>query len=186
MHVALKALPLNPGDEVIVPAFTWVATAAMVEHCGAVPVFCDIDLATFNLATGSLDALVRERTVGIIPVHLFGLMADMDAVMAFAQRHQLWVLEDAACALGSLFQGKAPGTFGQAACFSFHPRKSITTGEGGMVVMNEGILRAAAGPCATTASRPISGKWRKLDSTIALPTSRRHWARSRWGASSRS
>lgn len=146
LHVALKALRLQPGDEVIVPAFTWVATAAVVKHCGGTPVFCDVDPATFNLTTADLDPLVTERTVGIIPVHLFGLMADMKGVMDFAGRHKLWVLEDAACALGSLCEGAAPGIEGNAACFSFHPRKSITTGEGGMVVTKDAEL--AARSCA--------------------------------------
>lgn len=140
LHVALKALDLRPGDEVIVPAFTWVSTAATVAHCGGVPVFCDIDLDTFNLNLDGLVNLVTDRTVGVIPVHLFGLMADMPAVASFAEGHGLWILEDAACALGSQCHGEAPGRRGAAACFSFHPRKSITTGEGGMVVTSNGAF----------------------------------------------
>jgi perosamine synthetase len=132
-HLALAALGLAPGQEVIVPAFTWVSTANVVEYQGATPVFCDIDLATFNVDPAALSACVTERTAGIIPVHLFGLCADMDRVLATARAHQLWIVEDAACALGGFYRGQHAGAFGDLAAFSFHPRKSITTGEGGMV-----------------------------------------------------
>jgi perosamine synthetase len=133
LHLAVAALGLKRGDEVIVPAFTWVATPNVVEYMGATPVFGDVRLTDFNLDVAQLDALVTPRTVGIIPVHLFGLCADMSAVTAFASRRHLWVVEDAACAFGAAIDGRHAGTFGDAGCFSFHPRKSITTGEGGMV-----------------------------------------------------
>jgi dTDP-4-amino-4,6-dideoxygalactose transaminase len=133
LHLAVAALGLGVGDEVIVPAFTWVATANVVEYAGATPVFCDIRLSDFNLDVSQLEAIVTPRTVGIIPVHLFGLCADMTAVMAFAERHKLWVVEDAACGFGARINGRHAGTFGDAGCFSFHPRKAITTGEGGMI-----------------------------------------------------
>jgi dTDP-4-amino-4,6-dideoxygalactose transaminase len=133
LHIAVAALGLQPGDEVIVPAFTWVATPNVVEYMGAKPVFCDVDLATFNLDVAQLEALVTPRTVGVLPVHLFGLCADMDAVNEVARRHGLWVVEDAACAFGGWYKGRHAGTLGDAGCFSFHPRKSITTGEGGMI-----------------------------------------------------
>jgi dTDP-4-amino-4,6-dideoxygalactose transaminase len=133
LHIAVAALGLGPGDEVIVPAFTWVSTANVVEYMGATPVFCDIDLATFNIDAAAIEPLVNERTVGIIPVHLFGLSADMDAVMELARKHGLWVVEDCACSFGGWYGGRHTGTFGEAGCFSFHPRKSITTGEGGMI-----------------------------------------------------
>src|SRR5206468_5501225 len=90
LHIAVSALGLKPGDEVIVPAFTWIATPNVVEYMGATPVFCDIDLRTFNVDVSQLEAAVTPRTVGIIPVHMFGLAADMDDVMAFAARHKLW------------------------------------------------------------------------------------------------
>jgi dTDP-4-amino-4,6-dideoxygalactose transaminase len=124
---------LKPGDEVIVPAFTWVATPNVVEYMGATPIFCDVRLTDFNLNVTHLQALVTPRTVGIIPVHLFGLCADMTAVLACAKSHGLWVIEDAACGFGATVGGTHAGLFGDAGCFSFHPRKSITTGEGGMV-----------------------------------------------------
>lgn len=133
LHLAVRALDLQPGDEVIVPAFTWVSTANVVEYEGGRPVFCDIDLVTFNIDPVALEALIGPRTVGIIPVHLFGLCADMPAILAIARRHGLWIVEDAACGFGAWIEGRHAGTFGELGCFSFHPRKSITTGEGGMV-----------------------------------------------------
>jgi len=100
---------------------------------GAKPVFCDIDLRTFNIDAKGIETLITPRTVGILPVHLFGLCADMHAVMKIAKKHNLWVVEDAACAFGSWYKGRHAGTIGDVGCFSFHPRKSITTGEGGMI-----------------------------------------------------
>jgi dTDP-4-amino-4,6-dideoxygalactose transaminase len=144
LHIAVAALGLKPGDEVIVPAFTWVATANVVEYMGATPVFCDIDLATFNLDVTKIDALVTPKTVGIMPVHMFGLAADMDNVMDVARRRHLWVVEDAACGFATWYRGRHVGTFGDAGCFSFHPRKSITTGEGGMVTTNREDLDRAS------------------------------------------
>lgn len=133
LHIAVAALGLKPGDEVIVPAFTWVATANAVEYMGAKPIFCDIDLETFNIDVARIEELITPRTVGLIPVHLFGLCADMFPLLELARKHGLWVVEDAACAFGGWYQGKHAGTFGEMGCFSFHPRKSITTGEGGMI-----------------------------------------------------
>jgi dTDP-4-amino-4,6-dideoxygalactose transaminase len=143
LHMAVKALGLKPGDEVIVPAFTWVSTANVIEYEGATPVFCDVDLATFNIDAEQAAALVTERTVGILPVHLFGLCADMPAVARLARKHGLWVVEDAACAFGGWIGDRHAGTFGDAGCFSFHPRKSITTGEGGMVTTGDERLALA-------------------------------------------
>ena len=133
LHLAVAALGLKTGDEVIVPAFTWVATANAVEYMGGRPVFCDIDLNTFNISTKQIEALITPRTVGIIPVHLFGLCADMKPILKIAHKHGLWVVEDAACAFGAYYHDRHAGSFGDTGCFSFHPRKSITTGEGGMI-----------------------------------------------------
>lgn len=133
LHIAVAALGLKPGDEVIVPAFTWVSTANVVEYMGAKPVFCDIELQTFNIDPNQIETLITPRTVGIIPVHLFGLCADMWPIMEIARQHNLWIVEDAACALGAWYHRQHAGTFGEMGCFSFHPRKSITTGEGGMI-----------------------------------------------------
>lgn len=140
LHLAAVALGLQPGDEVIVPAFTWIATANIVEHQQAEVVFCDINLDTFNLDPAALEAAITPRTKGIIPVHLFGLSADMDAVNAIARRHGLWVIEDAACGFGATFKGRHVGALGEAGAFSFHPRKAITTGEGGMVTLADDML----------------------------------------------
>ena len=133
LHIAVAALGLSPGDEVLVPAFTWVSTANVVEYMGAKPVFCDIDLATFNVDPARLEEAITPKTVGMIPVHLFGLSADMGPILELAGKHELWVIEDAACGFGTRYKGAHVGTLGEAGCFSFHPRKSITTGEGGMI-----------------------------------------------------
>jgi perosamine synthetase len=140
LHLSLAALGVQPGDEVIVPAFTWIATANVVEHLGATVVFCDIDLNTFNLDVAKLAQLITPKTKAIIPVHLFGLAADMNSVNQLAKQHGLWVVEDAACGFGSRYHGRHVGTLGATGCFSFHPRKAITTGEGGMITTNDDTL----------------------------------------------
>ncbi len=134
LQLALAALGCGPGDEVLVPAFTWIATANVVEHCGARPMFVDVDLATYNIDCTAIEAAITPRTVGIIPVHLFGQPAEMRRIMAIASRRGLWVVEDAACGFDTWLDEHHVGTFGEFGCFSFHPRKSITTGEGGMVL----------------------------------------------------
>ncbi len=140
LQIACVALGTKPGDEVVVPAFTWVATPNVIELLGAKAVFCDIDLDTFNVDTSMLSAYLNERTVGLIPVHLFGLCAEIDPVLSLAKAKNLWVVEDAACALGAWYRDRHAGTIGDAGCFSFHPRKSITTGEGGMVTVDNDEL----------------------------------------------
>ncbi len=140
LHLAVAALGLRAGDEVIVPAFTWISTANVVEYMGATPVFCDVDLETYNIDVEKMEAAVGPKTVGVIPVHLFGLCADMPRVLDVAKRRGLWVVEDAACGFGARIHGRHAGTFGDLGCFSFHPRKAITTGEGGMVTTASGEL----------------------------------------------
>jgi perosamine synthetase len=142
LHLSLAALGVEPGDEVIVPAFTWIATANVVEHLGAKVVFCDIDLETFNLNVQQLAALLTSKTKAILPVHLFGMAADMEPINAFAKEHKLWIVEDAACGFGSRYQGQHVGTLGHTGVFSFHPRKAITTGEGGMITTQDDELAA--------------------------------------------
>lgn len=134
LHLALVALGVGPGDEVIVPAFTWVSTANVVLYCGAKVVFVDIDPVTFNIDTKDLKKRITPQTKAIIPVHLFGLCADIDAVRAMAPN--IPIVEDGACAAGAGYKGKPAGGLGDIGCFSFHPRKSVTTGEGGMVTTN--------------------------------------------------
>jgi len=135
LHLALTALGVGPGDEVIVPAFTWVATANVVLYCGATPVFCDVDTATFNIKVEDILSKITPRTKAIIPVHLFGLCADIDSIKKIIPPH-VKILEDAACAAGASYKNRSAGSLGDIAAFSFHPRKSITTGEGGMVTTN--------------------------------------------------
>lgn len=139
LHLALAALGIGLGDEVIVPAFTWVATANVVLYCGATPVFVDIDPLTFNMDVEQMAAKVTARTKVVVPVHLFGLCADIDAMRA-AVPEQVKIVEDAACAAGAVYKGRYAGSLGDVGVFSFHPRKSITTGEGGMVTTNDDAL----------------------------------------------
>lgn len=135
LHLILVALGVGEGDEVVVPAFTWVATANVVVYCGAKPVFVDVDPSTFNLDPSRLSDKLSSRTKAVIPVHLFGLCADMAAIASAAPGVPL--VEDAACAVGAEYRGSPAGSLGVAAAFSFHPRKTITTGEGGMVTTND-------------------------------------------------
>jgi dTDP-4-amino-4,6-dideoxygalactose transaminase len=143
LHLALAVLGVGPGDEVIVPAFTWVATANVVLHCGATPVFADVDPVTFNIDVKDALARVTSRTRAVIPVHLFGLCADIDALRGGLPGH-VSIIEDAACAAGASYGGRPAGGLGDMAVFSFHPRKSITTGEGGMLTTNRDDLAELA------------------------------------------
>ena len=150
LHLSLLAAGIGSGDKVLVPSFTYVATANAVEHAGAEPVFVDIEPETFNISSEDLGNLLDqcESSGGQMPsavmaVHLFGLCADMEPVEKLAKKNGILIIEDAACALGSEIQGKSAGTFGFAGCFSFHPRKVITTGEGGMVVTGDEQTAAA-------------------------------------------
>lgn len=133
LHLSLVALGFGPGDEAIVPAFTWLSTANVVEHLGGAVTFADIDLDTFNIDVTQIEEKITPRTKAILPVHLFGLAADMKAINQIAAKHGLWVVEDAACGFGARYHGQHVGTQGDTGCFSFHPRKAITTGEGGMI-----------------------------------------------------
>ncbi len=134
LHLALLALDIGPGDEVVVPAFTFPATANAVELVGARPVLADISLDDFCLDPSSTEDAVSADTRLILPVHEFGQAADMEALGAVAARRSLDFLEDAACALGATCKGRNVGTVGRIGCFSFHPRKILTTGEGGAAV----------------------------------------------------
>jgi len=143
LHLALSALGIGPGDEVIVPAFTWVSTANCVLYCGATPVFVDVDRTTFNIDLADLRKRLSPRTKAVIPVHLFGLCADIDAIRT-AVPPGVALVEDAACAAGAAYKGRPAGALGEVGVFSFHPRKSITTGEGGMVTTNDAKLAERA------------------------------------------
>ena len=147
LHLALLALDVRPGDRVVVPTYSWVATANVGEVCGAEVVFVDIDPRTFAMDATALDATL-ERLHGdggppvraVVPVHPFGLMADMAAISEVCSRWRVPVVEDAACALGATQDGRPAGAWGELGCFSFHPRKAVTTGEGGAVTTDSPVL----------------------------------------------
>jgi perosamine synthetase len=138
LHLSLLALGIGPGDQVIVPAYTWPATANVVVLAGADPVFVDIEPVTFGIDPGELERALQAqgRVRAIMPVHAFGGMADMTAIADVARRWNVPIVEDAACALGASLSGTSAGAWGVLGCFSFHPRKVITTGEGGAVATN--------------------------------------------------
>ena len=142
LHLSMLALGLGPGDEVIVPALTWVTSAHAAEYVGAKSVFADIDLSTYNLDPAAVEAAVTPQTRAIVAVHLFGLAAPMRELRAIAARHDLAIVEDAACAIATTYEGAPIGTLGDLGCFSFHPRKVVTTGEGGAVTTNRDDLAA--------------------------------------------
>jgi len=140
LHLSLDACGIKAGDEVIVPSFTWIATANAVEYLGAKPVLCDIETETFNIDPSKIEKLITPNTKAIIPVHLFGLSAKIDEILAIAEKYNLVVVEDAACGFGAKYKDRHVGNFGVTGCFSFHPRKAITTGEGGMIITSDAEL----------------------------------------------
>lgn len=143
LHLILAAMGIGPGDEVIVPAFTWVATANVILYCGATPVLADVDRTTYNIDMVDVARKLSPRTKAVIAVHLFGLCVDMDALRSVLPEG-MPIIEDAACASGANYKGVPAGGLGLAAAFSFHPRKSITTGEGGMVTTQDEQLADTA------------------------------------------
>jgi dTDP-4-amino-4,6-dideoxygalactose transaminase len=141
LYIAMVALGVKPGDEVIVPAHSWISTAQTVTQAGGKVVFCDTDEDTFTIDPKDIEAKITPKTVGIIPVHLYGQPADMDAVMAVASKHNLWVLEDCAQAHLARYKGRLVGTFGEVASFSFYPGKNLgAMGDAGAVITNDQTL----------------------------------------------
>jgi dTDP-4-amino-4,6-dideoxygalactose transaminase len=141
LYLAMAALKVRPGDEVITTAYSWISTSAMITHAGATVVFADIDGTTFTIDPAAVEAAITPRTVGIIPVHLYGQPAEMDAIMAIASRHGLWVIEDCAQAHLARYKGQQVGTFGAAATYSFYPGKNLgAMGDAGAVVTNDSAL----------------------------------------------
>lgn len=136
LHLACKAVGIGPGVEVIVPDFTMIASAFAVQYCGATPVFVDCDRRTWNIDVNLLEDAITPRTRAIMPVHIYGHPCDMDPIMDLARQHDLVVIEDAAEAIGSEYRGRLCGSIGHIGCFSFYANKTITCGEGGMVVTN--------------------------------------------------
>jgi perosamine synthetase len=159
LHLALLALGVEPGDEVIVPTLTYVATANAVVYCNARPVFVDSEPETWNMDPRQIETLITPRTKGIIVVHLFGHPVDMDPIMDIARRHGLFVLEDAAEAHGAEYKGRRVGSIGDAATFSFFGNKIITTGEGGMV---------------TTDNKKLADEMRRLKNH-GMDPNRKYW-----------
>ena len=140
LHVALAAINIQPNDEIIVPSFSFIATANCALYQGAKPIFVDIDAQTYNIDPNKIEEKITNKTKAIIPVHYAGQPADMDPIQEIAKRHNLYVIEDAAEAHGSLYKGKKAGSIGDLNCFSFYPNKNMTTGEGGMITTNNGEL----------------------------------------------
>lgn len=136
LHLALLLSGIKAGDEVLVPSFTFIATANVIVHIGAKPIFCDIDLDTYNIDPEEIEKKVTKKTKAILFVDQLGLPADIDKILKIAKKHNLAVIEDAACALGSKYKNKPIGSISPITCFSFHPRKIITTGEGGLLTAN--------------------------------------------------
>jgi dTDP-4-amino-4,6-dideoxygalactose transaminase len=143
LYLALQALDIKPGDEIITTPFTFIATAEVISRLGAIPVFVDINLETFNINVKKIEEKITPKTKAIIPVHLFGLPVDMDEVMAIAHKNNLFVIEDCAQATGGEWQGKKVGSIGHIGCFSFFPTKNLgTCGDGGAITTNDTQLAA--------------------------------------------
>ncbi|MEO8296181.1 MAG: DegT/DnrJ/EryC1/StrS family aminotransferase [Burkholderiales bacterium] len=169
LYIAMHALGVQPGDEVLVPAHSWISTSETVTQAGGTPVFCDTDAATFTIDPAQIATRITPRTVGIIPVHLYGQPADMDAIMALAAKHKLWVLEDCAQAHLARYKGRLVGTFGNAASFSFYPGKNLgAMGDAGAVVtpdrqLAERMARFARHGGLTKGEHVIEGINSRLD-----------------------
>ncbi|MFY8142962.1 MAG: DegT/DnrJ/EryC1/StrS family aminotransferase [Caulobacter sp.] len=142
LHLALVAMGIGPGDEVIVPSLTYIASCNAVTYCGGTVVLVDNDPRTFNIDPALIEAKITPRTKAIMPVHLYGQVADMDPILEIAKKHGLMVIEDAAEAVGATYKGKMSGSLGTCATFSFFGNKIITTGEGGMITTNDDELAA--------------------------------------------
>ena len=137
LYVGLKALGVGEGDEVIVPDFTFIASANAVVWAGAKPVFVDVDKKTFNIDPKKIEKAITKKTKAIMPVHIYGQSAQMPEIMNIAKKHKLYVIEDAAQGVGVSYEGKPVGSFGEVSCLSFYADKILTTGEGGMVLTND-------------------------------------------------
>ena len=155
IHIALQAAGVEAGDEVITTAFTFFATGGAIARAGAVPVYVDIDPLTFNINPAKIEAAITEKTKAIIPVHLYGQMADMEAIKKIADNHQLAVIEDAAQAIGAKQNGKSVGELGTAATYSFFPTKNLGGyGDGGMIVTKDEDLAEKARVIRVHGSKP--------------------------------
>lgn len=155
LFLALRALNIGPGDEVITTCFSYIATSEVIVRAGGRPVFVDIEADTFNMNLEAVEKAITERTRAIIPVHLFGLSVDMTALMALAQKHNLYVIEDCAQATGATWQGKPVGSYGHAGCFSFFPTKNLgALGDGGIITTSDSELAQRLRSLRVHGSRP--------------------------------
>jgi perosamine synthetase len=159
LHLALASLGIGPGDEVIVPAFTMIASVDAILYTGAKPVFIDSERETFNMDVSQLAKKITKKTKAIMPVHIYGHSVDMDPVLELAKKHQLFVVEDAAEAHGATYKGHKCGSMGHINAFSFYGNKIITTGEGGMIVTNDDQLAARARTLKDLAHSPKRRFW---------------------------
>lgn len=191
IHIALQAAGVKAGDEVITTSFTFFATAGAIARANAIPVFVDIDPVTFNIDPSKIEAAITEKTKAIIPVHLYGQMADMDPIMAVAEKHNLYVIEDAAQAIGSTYKGKQVGEMSSAATYSFFPTKNLGAyGDGGMVVSNLDDLAEQARVIRVHGSKPkyhhhVLGYNSRLDEMQATVLSVKLPHLSTWGENRR-
>jgi dTDP-4-amino-4,6-dideoxygalactose transaminase len=144
LHLALLSMDIEKGDEVIVPSYTFIASANTVLFCDAKPVFCDINLGTFNIDYEKIEGLITKKTKAIMPVHLYGQPADMGLIQEIAEKHGIKIIGDAAQAHGSEYNGNMVGSFGDVECFSFYPTKNMTTGEGGILTTNSSEIAEKA------------------------------------------
>lgn len=190
LYIAMHALGVRPGDEVITTAHSWIATSETITQAGGQVVFCDTERDSFNIDAARIEAKITPRTVGIIPVHLYGQPADMDAIMAIAKKHGLWVIEDCAQAHFARYKGRLVGTFGQVATFSFYPGKNLgAMGDAGAVITGDQDLAQRMAMFArhgglTKGEHRIEGINSRLDGMQAaiLSVKLRHlddWTRSR-------
>ncbi len=168
LHLALAALGVGPGDEVIVPAHTFIGTAIPVLMANAVPVFVDVSLETFNIDPAKIEAAITERTKALLPVHLNGLAADLDAILALAEKHGLPVIEDACQAHGGTYKGRTLGTLGRIGAFSFFEDKVITTGEGGMLITDDPALHEQARSLRSYGEAPVASLGERKYEHVAL------------------
>ena len=166
LHLSVKSLGIGPNDEVIVPTFTFAATANAVSYCGAQPVLVDVDPDTFNISTKEIERKITERTKAIIAVHYGGQSCDMDKILLISRKHGLHVIEDCAHSLGSTYKNGKCGSIGQTGCFSFYPTKIITTGEGGMIttsnlrIYKKGKLLRSQGMDKLPPDRESKSEWK--------------------------
>lgn len=165
LHLSLLSIGISQNDEVLVADYTFPATAHAVLYCGAKPIFVDVNPSTYNMDPEKIHEKISDRTKAIIPVHTFGHPAEMDRITKIAREHELKVIEDAACALGAKYQGKYAGAIGNIGCFSFHARKGITTGEGGMIVSNDDAYSKKA-RCLSTFGMTAAWEREKTDKLI--------------------